>query len=188
MKTLSFLLILITSLFSGNYQEIRIDDTSSEVIHRLQDLGIDLDHIQQKKGQYIQFAVPENLTSILSEDGISFHVIHENLEEFYASRLYNISSRDFDYGSMGGYYTHDEVIEHLIDLSEDYPSIVSELQYLGESHEGRPIYAIKLSDNPNSDENEPEVLYTGLHHAREPMSYMNLFYYMYWLVENPIRA
>ena len=27
-------------------------------------------------------------------------------------------------------------------------------------------------------------MYTGLHHAREPMSYMNLFYYMNWLVEN----
>jgi len=181
---MGFLLLFFGFLFSGNYQEIRINDISLEVIHRLQDLGVDLDHVQQKKGKYIQFAIPENLTSILLEDGITFNIIHHDLEDFYASRLYNISSRDFDYGSMGGYYTHDEVVEHLIDLSEDYPNIVSELQYLGESYEGRPIYAVKLSDNPNSDENEPEVLYTGLHHAREPMSYMNLFYYMYWLVEN----
>ena len=85
---------------------------------------------------------------------------------------------------MGGYYTHDEIIEHLVDLSEDYPDIVSNLEYLGDSHEGRAIYAIKISDNPNLDEDEPQVLYTGLHHSREPMSYMNLFYYMYWLVEN----
>ena len=178
------LLLFLASIFAGSYQEIRIDDTSLEVIHRLQDLGVDLDHVQQKKGEFIQFAIPENLTSALSEDGIPFHVIHDDLEAYYASRLYNISSRDFDYGSMGGYYTHDEVVEHLVELSEDYPNVVSELQYLGESYEGRPIYAVKLSDNPNSDENEPEVLYTGLHHAREPMSYMNLFYYMYWLVEN----
>ena len=178
------LLLFLASIFAGSYQEIRIDDTSLEVIHRLQDLGVDLDHVQQKKGEFIQFAIPENLTSVLSEDGIIFHVIYDDLEAYYASRLYNISSRDFDYGSMGGYYTHDEVVEHLVELSEDYPNVVSELQYLGESYEGRPIYAVKLSDNPNSDENEPEVLYTGLHHAREPMSYMNLFYYMYWLVEN----
>ena len=170
------LLLFLASIFAGSYQEIRIDDTSLEVIHRLQDLGVDLDHVQQKKGEFIQFAIPENLTSALSEDGIPFHVIHDDLEAYYASRLYNISSRDFDYGSMGGYYTHDEVVEHLVELSEDYPNVVSELQYLGESYEGRPIYAVKLSDNPNSDENEPEVLYTGLHHAREPMSYMNLFY------------
>jgi len=184
MKNMCILLLFLASIFARSYQEIRIDDTSLEVIHRLQDLGVDLDHVQQKKGEFIQFAIPENLTLVLSEDGIIFHVIYDDLEAYYASRLYNISSRDFDYGSMGGYYTHDEVVEHLVELSEDYPNVVSELQYLGESYEGRPIYAVKLSDNPNSDENEPEVLYTGLHHAREPMSYMNLFYYMYWLVEN----
>jgi len=185
MRKISVLLFILTSLLlAGNYQEIRINNTSKQLIHRLQDLGVDLDHIQQKKGEFIQFAIPEVLTLALLEDGIQFNIIHDDLESFYASRLYNISSRDFDYGSMGGYYTHDEVVEHLIELSEDYPSIVSEPLYLGESYEGRPVYAVKLSDNPNSDEDEPEVLYTGLHHAREPMSYMNLFYYMYWLVEN----
>ena len=184
MRKLSTFLFYINLLIAGTYQEIRIYDTSLEVIHRLQDLGIDLDHVQQKTGEFIQFAIPEHLTLVLSEDGIISHVIHEDLEAYYTSRLYNISSRDFDYGSMGGYYTYEEIIEHLIDLNIEYPNLVSDLQYLGESHEGRPIYAIKLSDNPNVDEGEPEVLYTGLHHAREPMSYMNLFYYMYWLVEN----
>ncbi len=107
MRTLSILLLFVASLFSGSYQEIRVNNTSAEMIHRLQDLGVDLDHVQQKKGEFIQFAIPENLTSVLFEDGITFHVIHDDLEAYYASRLYNISSRDFDYGSMGGYYTHD---------------------------------------------------------------------------------
>jgi len=182
-------LILITFLLATPfpreiYQQIRIENPTIEVIHRLQDLGIDLDHVQQKKGVFIEFAIPQPQAEILREDGIEFEITHSDLEIFYASRLYNISSRDFDYGSMGGYYTHDEVVGHLEELSNDYPNIVSELQYLGESYEGRPILAVKLSDNPNVDEDEPEVLYTGLHHAREPMSYMNLFYFMYWLVEN----
>jgi hypothetical protein len=151
-RKLSIFLLYVNILIGGTYQEIRIDDTSMEVIHRLQDLGVDLDHVQQKKGKFIQFSISEALTSVLSEDGIIFHVIHDDLEAYYASRLYNISSRDFDYGSMGGYYTHDEVVEHLVELSEDYPNLVSQLQYLGESYEGRPIYAVKLSDNPNSDE------------------------------------
>ena len=178
------LIIFITGVFSANYSEIRVNDTSTEVIHRLQDIGVDLDHVKHKKGEFIQFAIPSSLADVLFEDGITFDIIHSDLEEYYASRLYNISSRDFDYGSMGGYYTHDEIIDHLVELSEEYPQIVSNLEYLGDSYEGRGIYAIKLSDNPNIDEDEPEVLYTGLHHAREPMSYMNLFYYMYWLVEN----
>ena len=105
---------------------------------------------------------------------ISYTVIHENLEEFYASRLTNdYESRDFEYGSMGGYYTFSEIVENLDELYEDYPNLVSEKISIGQTLEGRDIWAIKMSDNPNIDEDEAEVLYTGLHHAREPMSYMN---------------
>jgi len=185
MRKLILITLLLTTSFPREvYQQIRIDNPTIEVIHRLQDLGIDLDHVQQKQGVFIEFSIPQPQAEILREDGIEFEVTHTDLETFYASRLYDISSRDFDYGSMGGYYTNDEVFEHLEELSNDYPNLVSELQFLGESFEGRPIFAVKLSDNPNVDEDEPEVLYTGLHHAREPMSYMNLFYYMYWLVQN----
>lgn len=184
MKKILFILLISQVFATYTYQQIRIDKPTKEITHRLQDLGVALDHVYMKKGEFIEFAIPNSLHDILIEDGITFEVIHADLEDFYQSRLYNISSRDFDYGSMGGYYTHDEIVEHLEDLSSEYPHIVSELQVLGETLEGRLVYAVKLSDNPNIDENEPEVLYTGLHHSREPMSYMNLFYYMYWLVEN----
>ena len=85
---------------------------------------------------------------------------------------------------MGGYYTFQEIEDHLDELSNDYPYIFTEKISIGTSLEGRNIWAIKVSDNPNIEEDEPEVLYTGLHHAREPMSYMNLFYYMNYLCEN----
>lgn len=32
---------------------------------------------------------------------------------------------------------------------------------------GRPIYAMKISRKPGANENEPEILFMGLHHARE---------------------
>jgi hypothetical protein len=44
--------------------------------------------------------------------------------------------------------------------------------------------AVKISDHPNQTENEPEVLYTGLHHAREPGSMMAIIYYMWYLLDN----
>ena len=49
---------------------------------------------------------------------------------------------------------------------------------------GNDIWAFKLSDNVNEDEDEPEVLYTGLTHSREPLSMMNLFYFVQNLVES----
>ena len=182
-----FVFLLFTSfLFSEGliYKQVRIYNPDTETISTIQSLGIPLDHIYKVEGQFIEFAVSDHYANLLSVNNVEFDIIHDDLQKFYESRLYNISSRDFDYGSMGGYYTYNEIVEHINELSSEYSDIVSEVQVIGESLEGRPILAIKLSDNPNINENEPEVLYTGLHHAREPMSYMNLFYYMYWLVEN----
>ena len=85
---------------------------------------------------------------------------------------------------MGGYYTFEEIEENLDELSNTYPSIISEKISIGYTLEGRNIWAIKVSDNPNVNEDEPKALYTGLHHAREPMSYTNLFYYVRWLIHN----
>ncbi|GIR22017.1 MAG: hypothetical protein CM15mP36_12240 [Flavobacteriales bacterium] len=35
---------------------------------------------------------------------------------------------------------------------------------------------VKISDNPNVDEDEPQILYTALHHAREPGSMQQLIF------------
>ena len=47
---------------------------------------------------------------------------------------------------------------------------ISTLVELGRSHQGRPIWAIKISDNPEQDESEPAVLLNGSHHASELLS------------------
>jgi len=178
-------LIIFNIIFSyETYKQIKIYSPTRSTIHQLNRLGAEIDHVDYKSSEYIEFAASMSLIGRLNDANINFDIIHEDLQSFYESRLYNIESRDFDYGSMGGYYTHQEIIDHLEELSNEYPELVSSLHIIGQSLEGRDIYAVKLSDNPNIDEDEPEVLYTGLHHAREPMSYMNLFYYMYWLVEN----
>ncbi len=50
--------------------------------------------------------------------------------------------------------------------------------------EGRPVYYVKISDNPNDNEEETRVLYTGMHHAREPISLQQMLFFMYHLLEN----
>ena len=186
MKNIMFLICFISSLFSYElYKEIKINHIDQELISTLHQLHIHLDHVHMEPDNSIKFAISQSDLNKLDSHHISYVVIHEDLEAFYASRLTNdIESRDFEYGSMGGYYTWNEIVENLDELFQDYPNLVAEKISIGQSLEGRDIWAIKMSDNPNIDEDEAEVLYTGLHHAREPMSYMNLFYYMNWLVEN----
>ena len=179
------LFIIINSFLVSSeiYKEIRIYDYNPQLVSSIRALGIDLDHIY-KQIDYIQFAISESDLEKINSIGINYMILHENLETFYASRLTNdYESRDFELGSMGGYYTFDEIEYHLSQINNSYPEL-TQLVVIGTTLENRNIWAIKLSDNANIDENEPEVLYTGLHHAREPMSYMNLFYYMDWLLEN----
>ena len=185
MKKIIYIFFIFQYLFGLDvYKEIKILNNEIENISTLQSLGIDIDHIF-KNQDYIQFAINEFDLSKLIVNNIQYEIIHDDLQVFYQNRLdQNYTNRDFELGSMGGYYTLDEIAYQLDQLSSSYPTIISEKVSIGSSYEGRDIWAIKISDNYALEENEPEILYTGLHHAREPMSYMNLFYFMHWLGEN----
>ena len=186
MRKFIIIAFIISHIFSHElYKEIKIENINPLLVNRLAYLDIELDHVHMESDNSIKFAISESDLNRIDLNGIKYEVIHEDLEAFYQSRLTNdIESRDFEYGSMGGYYTFNEIVENLDELAEDYPNLVAQKISIGQTLEGRDIWALKMSDNPNIDEDEAEVLYTGLHHAREPMSYMNLFYYMNWLVEN----
>lgn len=67
------------------------------------------------------------------------------------------------------YISYSEAVTRLNDLAATYPSLTS-LTTIGTTHEGRAIYALKISDNAGVDEIEPEVLIIGNHHAREAIS------------------
>ena len=181
------ILFLLASILSAKevYKQIRIYYQNQDQLFQLLQLGIDIDHSHGEKNEWIEFAIAESKLSTLNSNFFDYEIIHQNLEEFYLSRLeHDFESRDFELGSMGGYYTFDEIEEQLDKLHENFPNLITEKLSLGQTLEGRDVWMVKISDNPDVDEDEPEMLYTGLHHAREPMSYMNLFYFMNWLTEN----
>ncbi|SVD94890.1 uncharacterized protein METZ01_LOCUS447744, partial [marine metagenome] len=184
-KILSLLLLAALLPAREIYKQVRIYSDTQEVLSKLQNLGLDIDHSYREPGQWIEFAVSASNIYLLDKVELHYEIIHNDLEQFYATRLDGeYESRDFELGSMGGYYTFAEIEEQLDNLYSDYPNLITEKVSLGQSLEGRDIWMVKISDNPNLDEDEPEILYTGLHHAREPMSYMNLFYFTHWLTEN----
>jgi len=89
-------------------------------------------------------------------------------------------------GSMGGFFTYEEIMSQMDLMATLYPNIVKAKSPVStfETFEGRSIYWMKISDNPNTDEGEPEILYDAIHHAREPASVSSLLYYMWYLLEN----
>ena len=184
-RLLISLVIFLSIIFSHqNYMQIRIDNVNSDDIELFHSAGVHIDHATYEAGRYIEFAISDYDINKIRTLGYDYEVVHQNLEAFYASRLTSNYTREFGLGSMGGYYTLDEAIQRLDDIHNEYPDFVSEKISLGTTFQGRDIWAIKISDNVNVEEDEPEILYTGMHHAREPMSFMNLYYYIYWLLEN----
>jgi carboxypeptidase T len=75
------------------------------------------------------------------------------------------ATREFPSG-YEAYHTYTEVVAVLDGTVAAHPQIARKFS-IGKSHEGREIWALKISDNVNVDENEPEILSVSLLHARE---------------------
>ena len=165
------------------YQSIRVYHPTLETIKTIGSLGIPLDHVSGKEGIFLDLTVTESETIELISRDIELEVLIEDLTSYYKSRNRPATNRDFPLGSMQGNYTLDELNERFDELHGLFPNIISNRVVIGQSVEGRDIWAFKVSDNPNEDEDEPEVLYTALTHSREPLGMMNLMYFVQLLLE-----
>ena len=186
-RTLSVYFIITIHLLSAAdniYQEIRVFHADPSTLQSLNNLGIPLDHVRKNKDESLDVVVTMEEAHVLLEIGIPFDVRQHDLTEYFVTRSMPGIERDFPLGSMLGNYTLLEAIAQMDTLRNMYPDFISEKDSIGTSIEGRTIWAFKVSDYPSVDEDEPEVLYTGLTHAREPVSMMNLFFFVRWLCEN----
>ncbi len=86
-------------------------------------------------------------------------------------------------GINGRYHSYAELERELLALQDSY-SHIARVTDLGDSLEGRNIYALKISDNVYQDEQEAELFFVGCHHAREWISVEVPFLLGKYLVEN----
>lgn len=54
------------------------------------------------------------------------------------------------------------------ELARKFPQLVTK-HVIGTTTKQRPLFAFRVSDNPGMNEDEPALLFTALHHAREPV-------------------
>ncbi len=135
--------------------------------------------------------------------GISHDILIDDVTEYYLNRNLNLNTdnilrdarrdgsdypvpENFTLGTCGGFSTIDECYAHLENMATLWPDLITVKQPVSDltTDEGRTMYYVKISDNPNDAEDEPQVLYTGMHHAREPIGMQHQLYYMYYLLEN----
>jgi hypothetical protein len=63
----------------------------------------------------------------------------------------------------------DEINRQVQRLQQRYPDIISVEEVGKTTALGQPIWGIKVSDNVATREDEPRILFVGVHHAREPI-------------------
>ncbi len=85
--------------------------------------------------------------------------------------------------TLQGYHTYAQVCSSLYALRNQYSSI-TKLETLGLSTLNRIILAMKITDNPQIEEPEPEIRLVGAHHGNEKISTEITLSFLKFLLEN----
>lgn len=196
-----FLFAKMTFAQKEMYSKVKIY-TDNKGIKELLKMGIPVDDGFVKENLYVITEISASDINKVKASNFKMDVLIEDVSKFYVERFqkslkdYNANKTkafgkyttpdNFELGSMGGFYTYEEMLRELDSMEIKFPSIFKAKQAICDTntHENRPIYWVKISDNADVDENEPEIMYTALHHAREPMSMQQLIFFMYYLLEN----
>lgn len=160
----------------GQYIQARV--TFSSPLEAEQFLSLPgLDVMRVKPGVGVTIVTNPSQLDWIRALGYDATVEIEDMEEHYAGAM---RGRD----DFGDYHTYAEMVQALDDLHAAYPSITTEKFSIATTEELRTVWAMKISDNPDVDESEPEVLFDGMHHARECIGMEAILHYMTWLCEN----
>lgn len=159
-------------------------------------VGVGLDHLGEKEANYIVAEFSEWEITQIRQLKLKVEILIPDMTTYYRERNLMLCESEkvakttlalpfgFNYGSMAGFLTTAETALELDSMYMEYPNLVTPKVNIGNTIEGRPIWMVKISDNPTIDENEPEALFTGVHHAREVITVTQSIYFMQYLLEN----
>ncbi len=189
------------------YSKARINYMTPENFSKLVEMGVPMDHGNHKVGVFLESDFSSKELAIAEELGIQVDILIDDVKAYYVERNQlqkkttnnknaNCSGTgsamnypqpvNYNHGSMGGFLTYSEVMQEIDSMTLLYPNLITARAPISTftTYEGRSLYWVRMSDNPNTNEAEPEILYDAIHHAREPMSIQQLVYYMWYLLEN----
>lgn len=195
-----FLSFYIANSQTEKYHKVEITGDEG-LIPQLLRLGITIDH-SEKKGDKVITEISDSEIAVLKQNNIKHTVLINDMASFYENRIKEEYQNKvsmaglcndptvqkpsrFHLGTMGGYFTLTEMQNILDSMTLLYPNLITAKAALSpQTIQGRNIWWLKISDNPNIDENEPELFYNALHHAREAAGLSQIIFYMWYMLEN----
>ena len=173
------------------YADVRLaapDGDLGALVEAMAAAGLQLDHaaVEKDGGQRVlRTVLSQTELSRAQVAGATVRVLDADLSATVAARS-GRGCPELDYpvtGSMGCFLTLDEVVANLDAMAAQYPDLVSVKQSIGQGHDGNDIWVVEISDQVGTDEGEPEVLYVGVHHAREAITPIAVLYWMWTLLD-----
>ncbi len=111
----------------------------------------------------------------LYNSGFKSEILYESLED--------MNEQLYPQEIMLEFHSYADMTAELEEIADYYPEITN-LYSLGNSVQGRTIWGLKITNNPDIEENEPEVRVCGAHHGNEFMSVEIPLLLAWHLVEN----
>ncbi|MDP8287890.1 MAG: M14 family zinc carboxypeptidase, partial [Candidatus Electryonea clarkiae] len=125
---------------------------------------VDIDNV---KGNIVYaYAIPEELAKLKK---LGYKI--ELLPVSGSSKDLTMATTIAEMANWDRYPTYDVYIAMMYQFASDYPSIC-QLENIGYSIENREILTVKISDNPDIEEDEPEFFYTAQMHGDEIVTYI----------------
>lgn len=170
-------LFCITCILSSqNYLVIVHSKDPVKLRAYLENKGYDIAGYNAKKHTYEVVTMEPRALELEKERatkaGISFQIISTEASEPY----YRYSKRKYGKNIRNDYWNEAQTLQAMEQLEKKYPQwakVYNLTQWLKvkPTVEGRALYALQVSGNPERIEDEPKILIIGLHHCRELMTH-----------------
>ena len=138
--------------------EVRVFIDDKHNLETLNKLGIDFEPASTDGTSVRCYVVPGEFQK-LQAGGLRCQVTIEDMNKHFEHFWDNPSV-------PSGYYTYDQIISIADSLAANFPAIGKKVIW-GTSLGGRQLAALKISDNVNTDEAEPEIMFDGGIHGDE---------------------
>ena len=148
---------------------------------------------QKQKEYYFKFSISNTseldvITDIISIDNVKnnevfAYAMQRELEEFRklgykieflekkVSKSYNMATSISEMTNWDRYPTYEVYREMMKEFAINYPTICK-LDSIGTTNDGRQLYVLRITDNIDIEENEPEFFYTSTMHGDETAGYI----------------
>ena len=173
MKYVVSLILFFCFVGASDLDLVRIDVTGVDRIKSLDRMGV---IVNQVHPDHIVAEISKDMYRVITNMGFNVELIQENITEVYRQNSMTKSSRS-------QYLTYVQYVDSMVTMATYYPNICR-LDTLGYSHQNRLLLIMKISDNVNIDEDEPEVHFEGNIHGDEKISWAMSFWMVRYLLEN----